>query len=724
MDKKILSTLGPASLNIDTIHKLDKAGVDIFRINLSHTNIEDLQSIIDLVAKSTNKPLCLDTEGAQIRNGMMKNDGVFLNEGNIVTLHKYLDIGDEENILLRPENVIEQLKIGDLVSIDFDTVLLKIINVSGSQAQAKVLCSGKCGSNKAVTVDRFIKLDPLSDKDIKAIQIGLKNNLKYAALSFANCEDDVKYIKELSKNTMHIISKIETRRGVSNIESILNTTDSILIDRGDLSREEPLEMIPLLQKRIINVANSVGKPAYVATNLLESMINQKKPTRAEVNDVVNTLIDGASGLVLAAETAIGKYPVDCVNMIFRLIGVFKNFNNSTDLSDINSLIKSNISLIEPHGGKLVNCINLDYDSSKLNKLKSVKISKDTLVDIEQIATGVYSPIDSFMNKDEINSVLDNNKLLSGHVWTLPIVLQLKDDDIYENQELALEYQGEIVATMMLESLFTLNLDDYNKKLYGTNDINHPGVKKTNSNGNQFVSGKITLVKFLDNDFRQYTLTPFESRLIFEHKGWNKIIGFHTRNIPHKSHEFIQKNSLSQYNADGVFINPVVGSKKDGDFQADVIFDAYNILIKNKHLENKNLLAGFNTYSRYAGPREAVFTAICRKNFGCSHFIVGRDHTGVGSFYTSNESADYFDTIEDIGIEIIKYGEVVYNDGAYCEVSDSIKKTAKSISATQIRKCLIDNEQVPSYMLDENISTMLLDEIKNGNIFVAESECKK
>lgn len=720
MNKKILSTLGPSSFNASTIQKLDKAGVDIFRINLSHTSIDDLQNIIDLVLKSTNKPLCIDTEGAQIRNGMMKNNGVFLTEGKIVTLHKFLDVGDEKNILLRPDNVIEQLKIGDLISIDFDTILLKVIKVSDDSAQAKVLCAGKCGSNKAVTVDRFIKLNPLSDKDVEAIKIGLENNLEYAALSFANCEDDVKYIKELSNNKMHIISKIETRSGVANIESILNTTDSILIDRGDLSREEPLEMIPLLQKKIINISNSLGKPAYVATNLLESMIEQKKPTRAEVNDVVNTLLDGADGLVLAAETAIGKYPVDCVNMIFRLIGVYQNFNDLTSLSEINNLIKSNISLIEPHGGKLINCIDLNYDSVKLKKLKSLTISKDTVVDIEQIATGVYSPVDSFMNQEEIDSVLDNNKLLNGHTWTLPIALQLNSDDIYENQELALKYKGEILATLMVNSLFTLDLDKYNKKLYGTNDISHPGVKKTLTNGNQFISGKITLVKFLDNDFRQYTLTPFESRLIFEHKGWNKIIGFHTRNIPHKAHEYVQSNSLLKYNADGVFIHPVVGSKKTGDFKTNIIFDAYNILIKNKHLDNKNLLAGFNTYSRYAGPREAVFTAICRKNFGCSHFIVGRDHTGVGSFYKSNESANYFDTIGDIGIEIIKYDEVVYDNNSYCEVNDSIKETCLNISATKIRKCLVDNVPPPSYLIDDNISFMLLDKLSSDNIFV-ESE---
>jgi len=472
-----------------------------------------------------------------------------------------------------------------------------------------------------------------------------------------------------------------------------------------------------LQKKIINIANSVNKPAYVATNLLESMISQKKPTRAEVNDVINTLLDGAGGLVLAAETAIGKYPVDCVNMIFRLIGVFQDFNNSTALSEINNLIKSNISLIEPHGGKLINRINLSYDNSKLQKLKSVNINKDTLVDIEQIATGVYSPIDSFMNKEEIESVLDNNKLLNGYTWTLPIVLQLNSDDIYENQELALVYEGEIVATLIVNSLFVLDLDSYVKKLYGTNDINHPGVKKTLENGNQFISGKITLVKFLDNDFRQYTLTPFESRLIFEHKGWNKIIGFHTRNIPHKAHEYIQSNALSKYNADGVFIHPVVGSKKIGDFKTDIIFDSYNILIKNKHLDNKNLLAGFNTYSRYAGPREAVFTAICRKNFGCSHFIVGRDHTGVGSFYKSNESVDYFDTVGDIGIEIIKYDEVVYDNNLYYEVNDSIKETCLYISATKIRECLVENMSPPSYLIDENISSMLLENLSNDNIFV-------
>jgi pyruvate kinase len=329
----LLCTLGPTSLNERVISQLEQIGATLFRINMSHTDVGDLERIIQYIQKCTKVPISIDTEGARLRTGLM-SDGVAVVEGAQVRLVQEAFWGDAFAIPIVPGSAIAQLKPGSKVSIDFDAVILQIDKVSDGTAEATVLTGGEIGSRKAVTAYPSPRLPTFSEKDILATRIALKNQVHEFALSFCEHRDAVDRLRELTGPNNTIVSKIESQEGVRNLEEILGATDRILIDRGDLSREVRIEGIPLLQKAIIHRANARKIPVYVATNLLESMVTRRVPTRAEVNDVINTLLDGADGLVLAAETAVGKYPVEAARMIATLMKEYERFLDGNDLEDL------------------------------------------------------------------------------------------------------------------------------------------------------------------------------------------------------------------------------------------------------------------------------------------------------------------------------------------------------------------------------------------------------
>lgn len=318
LERALLCTLGPSSLNERTITGLVDAGATSLRINMSHTDLDDLVPIIELVRGCTNIPISLDTEGAQLRTGRMR-PGAKLEEGREVRLVSDPVEGDADTIPITPGFAVDLLRPGARLSVDFDSVILRIVRMSPGVATATVVTGGEVGTRKAVTALPTPTLPALSDKDIDAIRIARAHGVREYAVSF--CEDvgAVGWARELTQGRSTIIAKIESRRGVSNLDDIARSADQLLIDRGDLSREVRLEAIPLLQKAIIRKANALRVPVYVATNLLESMVVRRAPTRAEVNDVLNTLLDGADGLVLASETAIGRYPVEAAKMIATLM---------------------------------------------------------------------------------------------------------------------------------------------------------------------------------------------------------------------------------------------------------------------------------------------------------------------------------------------------------------------------------------------------------------------
>jgi pyruvate kinase len=322
MKIKILCTLGPASFPPDVIKGLDERHVDLFRINLSHTAPEAVEQAIASVRAVSSTPICLDTQGAQVRCGQIEPD-VTLVEGTEVRLSGESLIGSDRVIPLWPDSVFEALAPGTTVNLDFDGAALRITEVEQGSARATVVSRGKVRTNKAVTIDPPLELPALTEQDVAAIGIGAAHGITHYALWFAASAANVVRIRELAPGGAHIMSKIESRAGVRNMDEIIEVSDSLIVDRGDLSHEIPLEYVPYYQKAIVRRANRWNRPVYVATNLLESMVTNRQPTVAEANDIANTLLDGVHGLVLAAETAVGRDPVGSVDIVLRAIEAFE-----------------------------------------------------------------------------------------------------------------------------------------------------------------------------------------------------------------------------------------------------------------------------------------------------------------------------------------------------------------------------------------------------------------
>jgi pyruvate kinase len=715
---KVLCTLGPASLNKSTIERLESRSVDLFRINLSHTSLDEVAPTIETIRAHTSTPICLDTEGAQVRTGTMQSD-VVVGDRQHIELTGESIVGTASRISLTPPSVFGELQPNNLIGLDFDGVVLLVLEVGEGTAQTVVLNGGRIGSNKAVIIDPGPVLPPLSPKDIQAVRIGREMGITHFALSFANCAEDVQQLRDLAGPASTIISKIESKRGVRNLDAILEVTDEILIDRGDLSREVPFENIPLLQKAIIRKANMANTPVHVATNLLESMIANRKPTRAELNDIVNTLLDGANGLVLAAETAIGAHPVGAVDMFLSMI---ERFRRSMDGYRIEDLLESQ-SLLLPslHGGGTLDraAARSSHSTSPttLARLPAIEVDVETAMDIEQIGHGVYSPLTGFMTEDQLEGVLADYRLPSGDVWTMPIVLQGKSQEFaafQPGQSIRLVdcRSDETTAILHVEDKYEIDRERVAQQWFGTSDRSHPGVDRFMQRGRTVLGGAIEYLGRSTVSRSPYELTPAQTRMLFDIKGWTKIVAFHTRNVPHRGHEHVIANACERCSADGVLIHPVIGPKKEGDFRATAILGAYERLTRVAF--PNALLAAFSTYSRYCGPREAVFTALCRKNFGCTHFVIGRDHTGVAGFYQPNENRDLFEKLGDIGISPVFFDTVFYSPELEATVEAREQNEAlKSISGTMVRDLLSQQQPVPSWCMRPEVSQWLIEQVAAG-----------
>jgi pyruvate kinase len=334
MNPKILVTLGPASFSEEIVSKCSALGVGIFRINLSHTPLNAVEETIQRIQSWTDVPVCLDSEGAQLRNQTMASGEVYFDKGDQIRIPFSPVNGSKAEISFTPAEMASRFELGDRIKIDFDGAEFEITDKLANHCQAIAIRSGLVGSNKAADVNRELPFDPLTPKDLSAIKIGLNNNIRNFALSFTNRPDDVRQMRAAVGDEANIICKIESREGVRNLDEILTEADAILIDRGDLSRQIELHKIPAFQRQIIASANKRSVPVYVATNLLESMTSKAAPTRAEVNDVVSTLMMGADGLVLAAETAIGQHPLEAVEMIRLLIDEVGRWDSEASLIEL------------------------------------------------------------------------------------------------------------------------------------------------------------------------------------------------------------------------------------------------------------------------------------------------------------------------------------------------------------------------------------------------------
>jgi ATP sulfurylase len=444
------------------------------------------------------------------------------------------------------------------------------------------------------------------------------------------------------------------------------------------------------------------------------MVSTPTPTRAEVNDIYNTLIDGADGLVLAAETAIGKYPIQCASMVSKIIHGFRN----NEVEDGQFYPPDAVSLlVEPHGGRLLHREATPADLSEIERLPRLAISQKELMDCEQFAYGTYSPLTGFMTCETLESVLDRYRLPDGEVWTLPILLQIKSEDaeklICGGRVALTDDQGTVHALLDSSDIYAYDLEHLAVRMYGTASPNHPGVARLMERDNCFVGGAVTLVQPLTSSIRHYLLTPAQTRFIFTRLGWSQVVGFHSRNPAHRGHEFIQLQALEQTGADGIYINPVIGPKKRGDFLAEPIMLSYQTLLEfGCYPKGKVVLGSFFTYSRYAGPREAVFTALCRKNMGCSHFIIGRDHTGVGDFYSRNANRELFEALGDIGVKPVFFDAVGYNSKTdQYEIDHG--QSLSMISGGQVRETLRAEKHLPDWFMRDLVQEVLFEEIRSG-----------
>lgn len=289
----------------------------------------------------------------------------------------------------------------------------------------------------------------------------------------------------------------------------------------------------------------------------------------------------------------------------------------------------------PHGGALVHEV---LEAGKARQfveggahLPRIALSTERAYEVVNLTTGVFSPLRGFMGRHEVDAVAQTGRLPDGLPWTIPIVLDVDEETARGvRDDVLLTYRGRPLARMRVNEQFAPNRSSTARGVFGTETGSHPGVAQFYALQPVFLAGPVELLESPDGPYDRYTLTPRETRVLFTAKGWRTVVGFQTRNVPHLGHEYVQKTALTF--VDGIFINPVIGRKKPGDFRDEVILSAYEALIRHYYLRDRTVFAVLPTEMRYAGPREAVFHAIIRKNFGCTHFVVGRDHAGVGNFY--------------------------------------------------------------------------------------------
>ena len=327
MKRKIICTLGPSSFNKSVLLNLKKIGVDIFRINMSHTSISELENLIIYLKKNKIRNICIDTEGAQIRTTKVKNK-IFFKKKQTVKIANFQKYSSKNIINVYPNIDLTKIKSGSVIQIGFDNLEMKVKrkHLIQNYITCTVVSEGYLESNKGVHISRNLNLSPLTEKDLQAIRIARKHNIMFYAMSFVNRGSDIDRLKENIPKNSFIISKIETKNSLKNISKISKRSNALLIDRGDLSRYIPIHQIPVIQEGIAKLAKQIKIPLYVATNLLETMIKENNPTRAESHDIFSTFNQGVQGFVLAAETAIGKDPVECVKFLKKCLINFEKKN--------------------------------------------------------------------------------------------------------------------------------------------------------------------------------------------------------------------------------------------------------------------------------------------------------------------------------------------------------------------------------------------------------------
>lgn len=381
--------------------------------------------------------------------------------------------------------------------------------------------------------------------------------------------------------------------------------------------------------------------------------------------------------------------------------------------------------IVPHGGTLVDRTLPDDERpatiERLRGLPSVTIGPVAISDLRLIASGAFSPLTGFLGVDDYRSVVEEMRLQDGTVWSMPVALPVTGEDAkaLSGDEVALvDDSGLPIGLLQMTEQYQYDKEHEAAAVFGTTDAAHPGVERIYAAGDVYLGGEVWLVNPPSNlPFADLQLSPRQTRQVIAERGWRRVVGFQTRNPVHRAHEYIQKAALES--ADGLLLHPLVGETKADDVPADVRIRSYRRLLEDYYPADRTLLAVYPAAMRYGGPREAIFHALARKNYGCTHFIVGRDHAGVGSYYGTYDAQKIFDRFapDELGIVPLFFEHTFYC--RRCEGMASSKTCPHgddahvTLSGSRVREMLTRGELPPPEFSRPEVAAVLLDAYRNG-----------